>query len=144
MTEVKTWYIEITECGAAAIKAATLAEASEALTARAISERDAIAFVPPPEPPEDLGDFDARFKYALQLDYWRCKYGRGGGNYVVPAPPELAEWLDVPFAATAVFGDCQLQREGIKVYGGWIILGVFIPVFGASGITVIQETADAE
>lgn len=55
-----------------------------------------------------------------------------GDFLAVPAPPELAEWLDCA-------GGAGHPQFGNKVPGGWQPSRGLIPVWGASGIRVVEK-----
>lgn len=66
-----------------------------------------------------------------------------GDFMAVPAPPELAEWLKCsPYHG----GGGQPTFSGHKwTWGGWQgnteqLQGMFIPVWGASGLRVVEKT----
>ncbi len=106
------------------------------------------------------GDYACRTECSSQMRYAFCtqiKESFAGAieleidcNFINyrPAPPDLAEWLDAEMhnAVDAETNRAQLgTNTRTKVPGGWFYVGgaggsaaaVFVPVAGASGITVI-------
>ena len=103
-------------------------------------------------------------EYAMRADTKRravntfALYFERDMMHVREAPPELAEWLDVPEGAKREIDSCgRYKTEGGWVelqYGqayvdgiGWsesVVGAVFIPVALASGITVIGSPASEE
>lgn len=127
---------------------AVKAENREAATALFNERLELVPSEKPPEFPErgeDAKDFQwsqRLHEYEMRTRDFALRHMHLPLVHTIPAPPELVQWLE----------EQQPQENLGRVPGGWLMLcdnasgltSAFIPVKGASGITVLETKGGSE